>query len=70
VIASDMSPSPVVPPMLLTVDQVAQLLQVSARTVWRMRSGGELPAPIRVLGSVRWRRTEVESWVNARTPAS
>lgn len=68
-IASEMSSSPNVQPMLLTVDQVAELLQVSARTVWRMRSGGELPAPIRVLGSVRWRRAELESWVNARTPA-
>ncbi len=56
--------------MLLTVDQVAESLQVSARTVWRMRSAGELPAPIRILGSVRWRRTELESWVNARDPAN
>lgn len=69
-VTSDIPSSTNAPSMLLTVDQVAESLQVSARTVWRMRSAGELPAPIRILGSVRWRRTELESWVNARDPAN
>lgn len=54
--------------LLITVDQVANLLQVSERTVWRMRSGGDIPAPVRVAGNVRWRLGEIKDWINAGCP--
>lgn len=56
------------PSLLLTVDDVARLLKVSIRSVCRMRSAGHLPKAVNVLGSVRWRRTDIEAWVAADCP--
>ena len=54
--------------LLLSAEQLARLLQVSKRTLWRLRSAGRLPEPL-VLGcSVRWRAAEIESWVLAGCP--
>ena len=49
------------PPLLLSAAELAELLGVSARHVWRLRDAGELPAPIRLGRLVRWRRSTVES---------
>ena len=51
--------------LLITVDEVAAMLSLSPRTVWRRSSTGELPAPVRIGGSVRWRRSDIVQWVNA-----
>jgi predicted DNA-binding transcriptional regulator AlpA len=50
-------------PLLLTAAQVAQLLQISLRTLWRLRSGRKVPLPVNLGASVRWRRKEVLEWV-------
>jgi len=55
-------------PLLLTAGEVAWLLKVSERSVWRLRSAGYLPKEVNVLGSVRWRRTDIENWVVAGCP--
>ena len=52
--------------LLLTVAQVAQLLQVSSRTVWRLASTGELPH-ISIGRSKRWERRAVESYITNKT---
>lgn len=57
------------PPLLLRVDEVAQLLGLSERSVWRMQSAGRLPSGVRLAGSIRWRRAEIEAWVDAGCPA-
>lgn len=59
---------PVQPPQrmaceLLTAVQLAELLNISERTLYRLKSRGSLPAPIQLGGSVRWRRTEILEWV-------
>lgn len=46
-------------PLLLTAAQVAQLLQLSLRTLWRLRSGHKLPSSVKQGATVRWRRDEV-----------
>lgn len=56
-------------PLLLRVGEVAQLLGISERSVWRMQSAGRLPAAVRLAGSIRWRRVEIEAWVDAGCPA-
>lgn len=56
-------------PVLLTAADVASLLKVSKRTLWRMQSAGRLPSPIRIGGIVRWRLVEVEEWIAAGCPA-
>lgn len=55
---------------LLRPTDFARLLAVSLRTLWRLRSAGRLPSPIRLGGSIRWSRTEVEAWIAAGCPAS
>jgi len=48
---------------LITARKLAQLLEVSTRTLWRLRSAGRLPAPVRLGGAVRWRLDEVQEWI-------
>lgn len=54
---------------LITAEQLAGTLQVSKRTLWRMRSAGQLPRPLRIGGVVRWRREEVAGWIAEGCPA-
>lgn len=53
---------------LLCVNQVAALLQVSVRSVWRLRSAGELIEPVQIGGNTRWRRAELERWIAEGCP--
>lgn len=53
---------------LIDVQEFAQLLSVSTRTVWRMLSHGKLVAPVRIGGSVRWRLADVERWIEDGCP--
>lgn len=55
--------------LLLPAAEVAALLNISTRTLWRLLSAGRLPEPIRLGGSVRWRREQVESWIAEGCPA-
>ena len=55
-------------PLLLKAEQVAELLSVSERHVHKLHSSGRLPRPVRLGKSVRWRRDELEAWVNAGSP--
>lgn len=48
---------------LITANQFAKLLSISERTLYRLKSTGQLPAPIVLGGSVRWRLTEVRDWI-------
>ena len=45
---------------LLTVRQVARLLQVSPRQVWRLARTGALPPPLKIGGATRWRAADIE----------
>jgi predicted DNA-binding transcriptional regulator AlpA len=53
---------------LLKVQQLAALLQVSVRSVWRMRSAGKLPRPVEVGGSTRWSRAVIQQWIDRGCP--
>jgi prophage regulatory protein len=53
---------------LLTARELADMLQVSVRTVWRLRSSASIPAPVRIRGSVRWNRDEVQRWIDQGCP--
>jgi predicted DNA-binding transcriptional regulator AlpA len=50
--------------VLITAVDLARMLQVSTRTLWRLRSAGELPEPVRFGGTVRWRVDEVRKWIS------
>ena len=53
-------------PILLSVGDVAYLLGLGERTVWRLSSAGELPGPISVGRSKRWWRQAIEDYVTAK----
>jgi len=52
-------------PLLLTDQQTAELIGISRRQVHRLRSTGDLPAPVQVPGCrmTRWRRADIEEFV-------
>jgi len=45
----------------MTVSQVAELLQLSEKTVYRLAQRGELPC-FKVGGSWRFRRRDIDAW--------
>lgn len=55
-------------PLLIAAAQVAKMLQISTRTLWRLNSAGSLPAPVRLGGAVRWRLEEIKIWIARGCP--
>lgn len=55
--------------LLLTSDGLARLLNISKRTLMRLRSVGKLPRPVQLGRLVRWRTAEVHEWVESGCPA-
>ncbi|QEG37724.1 helix-turn-helix transcriptional regulator [Bythopirellula goksoeyrii] len=53
---------------LIAAEELAEMLDVSTRTVWRLLSTGQLVQPLRIGGSVRWRIDEVQEWINNGCP--
>jgi len=49
--------------LLMSAGQVAEMLNISTRTLWRLKSAGKLPAPIRIGKCVRWRREDLNTWI-------
>jgi len=47
----------------LTTEEVIDVLRVNSRTVYRLIQTGDLPA-VRVGRQWRFRRTDLESWLN------
>jgi len=57
------------PPCLLVgVDRVALLLDVSERFVNKLRASGRFPEPIHLGGRVLWRVKDLEQWVRDGCP--
>jgi predicted DNA-binding transcriptional regulator AlpA len=54
--------------MLIKAPEFAKMLDMSERTLWRLLSKGELPPPVRLGGSVRWRFEEVRLWIDRGCP--
>lgn len=55
-------------PLLITVEILAKMLDISPRTVWRKLSCGEMIKPVRIGKCVRWRRHEVAAWIAEGCP--
>lgn len=56
------------PALLVNADKLAEMLDISVRTLWRLRSAGKLPLALKVGGCVRWRLAEVHAWIDAGCP--
>ena len=63
---TDSSPSGI--PPLMTVNEVAKVLRVSTRSIWRLVTHHKLVMPIRIGGSIRWRRSDIEAWIAMGCP--
>ena len=53
---------------LLTASESAEMAGVAKRSWWRYVSSGKAPAPVRLGGAVRWRRSELAEWIQAGCP--
>lgn len=53
---------------LIDSKEAAKLLKVSPRTLWRMQTSGDMPAPIRLGRAVRWSAEVLKKWVEAGCP--
>jgi len=56
------------PAALLSAEEVGRLLGVSTRTIWRMLSAGEIPAPVKLGGLTKWRREEIQAMIDLAEP--
>ncbi len=50
-------------PLLLRVAQVATLLGISERSVWKHSTTGEIPPPVRIGRSQRWSRKAIDQFI-------
>lgn len=48
---------------LITARDFARMLAISERTLYRLKSTGELPKPVILGGNVRWRIHEIRDWI-------
>jgi len=53
---------------LLTAKESAEMAGVAKRSWWRYVSSGKAPAPVRLGGVVRWRKSELAEWIAAGCP--
>lgn len=53
-------------PLLLTRAQVAATLQITVRTLDRWTERGLVPEPMRIGGTSRWLREDIEAWFKKR----
>ncbi len=54
--------------LLVAADEVARMLNVSVRSIWRLNSARLIPPPVRIGGTVRWRQDEIRNWIAEGCP--
>ena len=55
-------------PLAVSAKELAAMLGVSLRQVWRLDSSGMLPNKIRLGGSCKWIRSEIMCWLEHGCP--
>jgi prophage regulatory protein len=61
-------PSLPIPAELINAQAFAKMLSISERTLYRLKSTGELPKPVILGGSVRWRLEDIRRWISLGCP--
>jgi predicted DNA-binding transcriptional regulator AlpA len=56
-------------PRLINAEELARMMDISERTLWRLLSGGKVPQPVRIGRNTRWRLAEVAAWIERGCPA-
>lgn len=57
-------------PKLINASDLAEMLGISERTIWRLIASGKLIQPIRIGKSVRWRLEQVNQWIESGCPTT
>ncbi len=57
-------------PLMMTAEELAGTLCVSKRQVWRLKAKGDIPKPVNIGRSVRWRRSDILEWIAKGCPSS
>jgi excisionase family DNA binding protein len=55
-------------PAMLTVHDVARMLNCSTRTIYRLCDSGRMPRPVKLNALVRWPREVIERWIAGGCP--
>lgn len=55
-------------PTLLSAAGAAGMTGIATRTWWRYHSANRVPACVRIGSLVKWRRTDVERWIEMGCP--
>lgn len=59
------------PSALLTPKHSAAFLDVSIATLWRLpHKDSDFPKPFKIAGMTRWRRADLEQYINQRAEAA
>jgi predicted DNA-binding transcriptional regulator AlpA len=53
---------------LIKADELAKMLSVSPRHIWRMKAKGKLPKTVSVGGCVRWLLADIQLFLNLGCP--
>ena len=53
---------------LLAVREVANVCGLSARSIWRLSENGNMPKPVTIAGSRRWKESELRQWIAMGCP--
>lgn len=53
---------------LLAAKELAELLSISIRSVWRFKAEEKIPKPLAISGCIRWRLSDVERWIEEDCP--
>lgn len=67
---STTAPPAVAEKNFLAATDVARLLGIGERTVWRHRQAGRLPPPLVVGGRTLWHRADIEEWIREQKRAA
>lgn len=54
---------------LMNLEDLAIKLKISKRTIRRLNDAGKFPLPLRIGRSMRWRSSDIQSWLDERCPS-
>lgn len=54
---------------LINAKQLAEMLSISERHLWRMRAAGKLPKTVKIGSCVRWLLSDIEMFLNMGCPS-
>lgn len=56
------------PVVLITARELADMMHISLRTLWRLRSARQIIQPLKIGRATRWRLDEVTNWISQGCP--